>query len=96
MPRSGIQPLKNILEEFLKVYHLDRKLQERRIIESWGKVAGAMVGKHTSQLSIRKKKLMVRLDSPVIRQELMYMRENLVHALNEEAGGQIIEEIVLM
>lgn len=95
MKRDTEKPLKSVIEEFLKTFRLEDKLGETRVLESWEKVVGAMVAKHTQRLSIRKKTLYVKLDSAALRNELIFAREKIVKALNKEAGMSIIEEIVL-
>ena len=80
--------------EFLKMYHLEDKLNESRIIRSWERAVGAVVAKHTLQLKIRKRVLFVKVDSGVVRNELMYSRKKLLNTLNRLAGADVIEDIV--
>ncbi len=80
----------------LKTYKLEGKLAEMRIIEAWGSVTGKLITRHTRNLYIRKRKLFVRVDSPAIKNELFYSRQKLVELLNEQAGVNVIEEIVLL
>lgn len=94
MKRTTERPLKAAIEEFLKLYRLDDKLRETRLIHSWEKVVGEMVAKHTLKLSVKNKKLFVKIDSSALRNELMYMRDKIVKALNKEAGSIVIDEIV--
>ncbi|HNS17547.1 MAG TPA: DUF721 domain-containing protein [Bacteroidales bacterium] len=96
MKRSNEQTLRQALEEMLKRYHLEGKLAEMRVIEAWGTVTGKMITRHTRNLYISKKKLFVRMDSPAIKNELFYNRQKLVELLNQKAGGDVIEEIVLL
>jgi hypothetical protein len=53
-----------------------------------------MVSMHTKDLHIRNKVLFVRIDSPALRNELSYARETIVKSLNDEAGAEVIEDIV--
>jgi predicted nucleic acid-binding Zn ribbon protein len=65
------------------------------VIQSWEKVVGQMVAKNTSQLHIRKRVLFVKVNSAALRNELLFARQKIIQALNREAGGTIIDEIVL-
>lgn len=88
------QSLGDAIRAFLQAYHLDDKLNETRLIQSWEKVVGNMVGRHTKGLAIRHRVLFVSLDSSALRNELSYRREKLVAALNKEADSAVIEDIV--
>ena len=91
---SNEQPLKDAIGDFLKVSHLSGKLAERRVIDGWEKVMGKMIAKHTKQISISNGKLYLQLDSAPLKQELFYSREKILKMMNEEAGEEVIQEVV--
>ena len=95
MPRSNDQSLGDAIRQFLHSYHLEDKLNETKIIKSWGKIVGPMVEKHTHGLYIHNRILFITVDSAALRQELSYSRSKLVKALNEEVKNTVIEDIVL-
>ena len=95
MSAGNEHSLKEAINELLKAYKLDGRLSEIRLINSWEKVMGKMIAKHTKDIFISKKKLFVQLDSAALRQELSYAKEKMVKMLNEEAGETVIDEIVL-
>lgn len=95
MKRGNEGSLGDAIHEFLQVYHLDDKLLEKKLILSWEKVMGKMVMNHTRNLSIKKKKLYVQLDSPALKNELSYSREKIRDALNNEVKGMVITEVII-
>lgn len=88
------QSLKDAIGSFLKTSRLSGKLANQKIIDGWEKIMGKMIAKHTTQISIYDKKLFLYLDSAPLKQELFYSREKIVQMLNEEAGEEVIKEIV--
>ncbi len=94
MPRSNEQSLKDAIGSFLKTSRLSGKLANQKIIDGWEKIMGKMIAKHTVQISIHDKKLFLHLDSAPLKQELFYSREKIIQMLNEEAGEEVIKEIV--
>jgi len=92
--RSNEQSLGDVIREFLHSYRLEEKLNETRLIQSWEKVVGALVSKHTLGLYIKNKILFVRIDSSALRNELSYSREKIVRELNQETSSDVIEDIV--
>jgi hypothetical protein len=95
MTRSNDQSLGDAIREFLHSYHLEDKLNETKVIQSWGKIVGPMVEKHTHGLYINNRILFVKVDSAALRQELSFSRSKIVAALNSEVKSNVIEDIVL-
>lgn len=91
---SNEQTIKEAISEFLKVSQLSERIAEQKIIDGWEKLVGKMIAKHTKEITIRNKKLFLCLDSAPLKQELFYSREKIIKILNEEAGKEIIKEIV--
>jgi hypothetical protein len=95
MPRYNDQSLGDAIREFLHSYNLEDKLNETKVIQSWGKIVGPLVEKHTHGLYIRNRILFIKVDSAALRQELSFSRSKIVKALNSEVKSNIIEDIVL-
>ena len=87
--------LKEVIERLLKVYNWDSHLDEAKLKDSWEKVVGGIIGKHTMNLYIKNRILYVSLDSAVIRSELLMSRSKIVQMLNDEVGKKVIEDMVL-
>jgi predicted nucleic acid-binding Zn ribbon protein len=95
MSKHNEHSLKEVIDKLLKVYKLDEKLAERKLIASWDSVMGAMISKHTKDLSIRNKQLFVTLDSSALRNELSLAKTKIVKMLNEASGQEVINEVIL-
>ncbi|MDR2057427.1 MAG: DUF721 domain-containing protein [Dysgonamonadaceae bacterium] len=94
MKRSDTQPISHVLEVFFKENpQLARKLAETRLMNAWEKMLGQAIMKYTSQLFIKNQCLYVKINSSVVKSELMMYREKLIQNLNEEAGAQVITNI---
>ncbi|MCX6292625.1 MAG: DUF721 domain-containing protein [Bacteroidetes bacterium] len=95
MKPTNDRSIKDAINGMLKEFHLDRKVNEIRLVSSWEKVMGKTVSNRTTNLYVRDKKLFVSLSSASLREELHHSREKIVRLLNEESGSDIIDEIVL-
>ena len=82
------------IKEFFQAYHLEEKVNETQLIHSWEKVLGTLIANHTRDLKIRNKILFVRIDSPALRNELIYQKEKILNSLNGEVNAKVIEDIV--
>ena len=95
MRKSNTQPLKGIIREYIEALGHQHKMKEVNLVSNWEKIVGKLVAKHTKKIYIKNKILFVNLDSAVIRNELMMMREQLRTRLNEHAGSEIIDKVML-
>ena len=86
--------LKEAIQELLKVYKLEGRLNEVRLISSWEKVMGKMIANHTKGIFINRKKLFVTIDSAALRAELFYAKEKIVKMLNDEIGQLVVEDVI--
>jgi predicted nucleic acid-binding Zn ribbon protein len=96
MASSNDITLKEAIRQLLKAYKLEDKLAETRLISSWEQVTGKVIARHTMNLYIHKRKLFVKLDSPALKNELLFSRQQLLELLNKEAGSEVIEEIIFL
>ena len=96
MRRTNTEPLKDVIQRFLEIYGADRKIKEIEIQRSWGKVTGVVIENQTEFVKVDKSKLYVKLKSSVLKHELLMMRSQIINRLNDEAGKNIISEIILL
>jgi predicted nucleic acid-binding Zn ribbon protein len=79
----------------MKQNGLDDKLAEVRAMRSWEELLGKTVTRYTKNLYIKDKTLFVSLNSSIVRNEIMMIRDELIKRLNEKAGREVIEKIVV-
>jgi len=88
--------LKDAIGKMLDVYHLRRKFDETSILAVWPEIMGTAIANRTTQIYIRDKKLFIRIESSVIKNELVMVRQGIIQKLNEHAGSEVITEMVFL
>ena len=96
MRKPNDKSIKEAMDQLLQVYKLQQKLEETALIAAWPEMMGVAIANRTKELYIRQKKLFVRVESSVIKNELMMMRSQIIEKMNERAGAEVIVEIVLL
>jgi predicted nucleic acid-binding Zn ribbon protein len=96
MRRTNDKSLKDAIEQMLKVYKLKRKFDETSLISWWPELMGKAVANRTKQLYIRDRKLFIRLESSVVKSELLMIRTQILDKLNERAGSKVLDELVFL
>ncbi len=94
MKKHNDRPIKSAVDELLKSYHLDEKMGQVKLVNSWEEIMGKAVAHRTTELIIRDKKLYVSLSSASLRQELFQSRDKILGLLNEAAGKIVIDEVI--
>lgn len=94
MRKSKTESLSDVLKAYTKENKLDRKLQELDLVKSWENVMGKTVARYTSNVYLQNNTLFVEMTSPIVRNELLMMREEIRVKLNEIAGMEIVKSII--
>lgn len=95
MRKTNEQTLKDALEALFKAYGLDVRMAEKKLLNSWPAICGPMIARYTKNIYINNKKLYLHIDNAVVREELIFSRDKLREKLNNEAGSELIEEIII-
>jgi predicted nucleic acid-binding Zn ribbon protein len=95
MRKSQTQGIREVIGECLNEMRINRKLKEVQLVSQWESLMGKTVANRTSQIYIRDRVLYIRITSPVLKNELLMMRQVIIEKLNENAGENLIEQIVI-
>ena len=96
MRKANDKTLKEAIEQMLQVYKIKRRYDETGIKSSWPGLVGKSVANRTKEIYIRDKKLFLRIESSVIKNELILMRTQIIDKINNEANTVLVEEIIFL
>ncbi|WP_318347837.1 DUF721 domain-containing protein [Aquipluma nitroreducens] len=94
MRKSNAQSISSVLKSYVQENNLERKLNELDLIKSWESVMGKTVSRYTGNLYIQNSTLFVETTSPIVRNELLMMKEEIRVRLNEVVGEELIKAII--
>lgn len=94
MRKKNTELLSDVIRQVLREQHLDKPLNEKRLIEAWPIVLGSNIVQYTSELLIKNKILYVTLISSVLRHDLFLSKEQIIKSLNNQVGVEVIVDIV--
>ena len=75
-----------------EIYH---KMLEARVVRLWGELFGPTVAGYTNGLYVKNRVLYVSITSSVVRSEMLSIRKRLVPTLNEHAGSDVIDDVMI-
>lgn len=93
--------LGNVLNDVLQQYGLTQRLKEFQVVESWPEVVGESVAKITQAREVRDGRLYVEVSSTerassAWRNELYFMKADIIEKLNKKSGQNIIHDIMFV
>lgn len=94
--RSEFQPIGDAIRQLLNEYHLKPKFDEATLKASWERLAGKPVARRTKKLYIRNRVLFIELDSPSMKSDLSFHKNEIIRMINTEFGRDMLKEIVIM
>ncbi|QSS97465.1 DUF721 domain-containing protein [Psychroflexus sp. ALD_RP9] len=89
------QSMKDLLGAFKKNLKLEKGLNKVEVEELWFKELGSGIKTYTEKVTFTNGKLIVKLSSSTLREELSYGKSKLVARLNEQLQQPLIEQIIL-
>ena len=96
MRKANDKSLKEAIEQMLQVYKIKRRYDETGIIAHWPDLVGKYVANRTKEIFISNKKLFLRIESSVVKNELMLMRADIIKKINEEAKETLVDELIFL
>ncbi len=94
MRRNKTISLAEAMKDYIREMNLEGRLNEIRVINSWEECVGKAIASRTNRIYIKEGILYVHLNSSVVRNELLMLRQGLISRLNEVAGTEVIKDII--
>ncbi len=87
------EKIQDILDRTLQRLGLAERMKEADVVRRFGDIVGADIAARAEAVSIRNGRLVVKVPSPVWRQELNYSKKEIIDALNQALSDPIVTDI---
>ncbi|MBP5134426.1 MAG: DUF721 domain-containing protein [Paludibacteraceae bacterium] len=95
MKKQNTMTLGDAISLWADTMKLRQKIDETRMISSWGQVVGSYIESKTRNIYVKNRVLYVQIDSSVVRNELLLAKASLLRQLNgDTSGGSLIDDII--
>ncbi len=86
----------DVLAELLHQYGLAERVKEFDAVNCWAEVAGEQIASHTQARDVRDGALIVEVENSAWRNELYYLKAELIEKINKKIGKNLIHDITLL
>ena len=87
------EKIQDILDRTLQQLGLAERMKEADVVRRFSEIVGDNIAARAEAVSIREGKLVVKVASPVWRQELNYSKQEIIDALNRALNDNIVTDI---
>ena len=85
--------LKKAIDVFLKKNDLEKGVNQNNAIIIWEQIVGEKIAKNAKADSVEYGVLMVKVETPTWRQELIFKKQEILEKINHQLGQNTIREI---
>jgi len=71
-------------------------VEEIKLVQLWPEIAGEFIARNTSDLQVRDRRLIIRVNSSVIKHQLLISRDTIIQRVNQFMGQEYINDLVLL
>jgi predicted nucleic acid-binding Zn ribbon protein len=94
MNDSSPKLIGNLINSVLHQLGLDKKIKQFEIVDLWSNIVGEQISKVTKAETIKDGKLYVSVEHPTWRNELLYLKKELIDKINKEMKQEIVKDII--
>lgn len=88
------QQIHNLIEELCHRFGIHKKIMEHTAISKWSQIVGERISKETQPLGVRGGKLFLWVENSSWRNELTFMKKEIINRLNRSLGEKVIRDII--
>jgi len=93
---ENAKSLSDLLGQFSQQKKLKKPLLEARIVALWKPLMGDVINKYTEKVSVKDKVLFVKVQQSALKNELLYLQDDIIEKINNEVGENAIIKMVLL
>ena len=93
MRQKSEYKINEAIAEFLDKYRLIDGYSRVQIAAIWKEIVGKLIARHTKRIELKESKLIMEINSPTVKNELLMLRSEIIARLNEKIGKELVKEI---
>lgn len=87
------KPLGQVFGQLFRDLGIDKAIRQNMAVSRWDEVVGERISQVSQAQRIENGVLFVRVESPVWRNELVFMKNNLIENINTALKSNIVKDI---
>lgn len=93
---SNEESINEVVTKLLKAYGMTKDFDEYEAVNSYKKIMGQPIVKYTQDITLKNKRMYIKLTSSVIREELTMGKSKIIKMINDDLGKIVLLDIVFV
>ena len=93
--KSNLIKLGDAINQLFKQEKLDVKISQFTVKNSWKDIVGEVIAQNTNEVSFNKSTVFVGLNTPALKHELSFRKEEIINSINKFCGYKLVDSIVI-
>ena len=89
-----MRKLSSVIKKIVSNPKISDKLENLKIIEIWNEILGNNLQKYIIDSKVYNRKLLVKIKSSTLRNELLFKKSKIILEINNKFGSNIIDDII--
>ncbi len=94
MKASNPEPIDRALATLIQELGIGSRIKQLKVLDVWAEVVGEHIAKVTRPDRIERGKLVVHVKKATWRNELTFLKKDIIAKLNQILGEEIVKEII--
>jgi len=95
MKRGKEDSIDNLINSVLGQWGYSKKIKETEVVDAWKDIIGVSIANRTLKIYMNNGKLYVQVNSSIVKNELIMLKEGIRTALNKRVGEDIVKEVII-
>ena len=87
------QVIGNVFTQLFRDLGIEKAIQQNMAVTRWAEIVGERIAQISTAERIENGVLFVKVSSPVWRNELVFMKSNLINSVNEALAKTLVKDI---
>lgn len=96
MNKDNLKSIKELLSDFSQQKNIKKPLLEARVVNIWKPIMGDLIDRYTETIYVSNKTLFVKVKVSALKNELLYLQEDIINRINKEIGEDFIKKLVIL
>ncbi|HKC69669.1 MAG TPA: DUF721 domain-containing protein [Bacteroidia bacterium] len=96
MSKQNLQSIGSAINQFLKENRLEKKIDISNLHVNWKTIAGDMIANHTKRIFLKDTTLFLEVDSAELKNELHFLKDQLINNVNYFLKKELVKQLVLI
>ena len=93
---NNMKSIGDLLGYFSQQKKLKKPLLEARVVNLWQPLMGVLVNRYTEKIFVKNRVLFVKVNQAALKNELLYLQEQIIVKINKEVGEDAVVKMVLL